>query len=831
MNSYCRKCGICEETGSICLMGRGDDSPEIMFVGEYPTTTDVKKEQIFIGKSGMYLQKLVDTLNIPYYLTNSVKCGRAYAKKPTPTNIKACKPILIEQILLKKPKVIVTLGSMPLKQLTGMNINNEAIRGKVIYHPYFKCYILPTHHPITVLNEEDDIYKRQFIKDLHSAKELLSISAIRRTISKPKTLNNPIDIQKYLKSILDKDAVAIDLETTGLDERNDKITDISFCYECGVGVHIKWDDILFNCEDLLKEVLESNVKKVFHNAAFDVSVFKYNGYVVNNVFFDTMLAYHTLTMSFEGKKNAGILRLKNMSYFLTTEGGHDAILDDFGGIAGYQKNKNKSQKYSITKDTLFDDLSEDYERFPNLLYSEETMAYYNTLFSKKQEQELDELQLSPLEYYSAMDADITFRIYKKLKIQIDSNYSDVFYDIIMPLLMALIRIKHNGVKIDVPYIDKLIEENYKTIENIKNYLFRIAGKEFNLNAPADLIDFVHNILKIPKNSNFLTKKTKQPAVDEKALNFYAIKNKHIQKILEYRSVNKQTSTYLEGFKKFRDENDRIHTHYLQTTTASGRLSATDPSLHTVPRDNRIRNMVIPSKGNKLLLSDLSQVELRVLAMLSKDITMIDAFESGYDFHSMTACKMFGIPIEHFDKSIADHDKKRTAAKSINFGIVYQQGPKALADSLNISFQEAQDFQNLFFRTYPNVRKWINYIKSFALKNGYVETLYGRRRYLPLVYSSVEGIREAALRQCVNTPVQGTASDITAYGIIRMDNFLLNSDYKSMIIGTIHDSIMCEVPEDEISIISEKLVYFHSKNIPKITIPLKADLDILDNWKK
>jgi len=831
MNSYCQKCGIYKDQGSVCLLGRGDTNPEIMFISEFPTLTDVKQKQVAVGKSGMYLQNLIDSLNVPYYITNAVKCGRSFFKKPTITNIKSCKPITLQQILEMKPKIIVTLGSIPLKQLTNININIESIRGTKIYHPYLKCYILPTYNPIFTLTSEDDLHRRQFIKDLHTAKELLLTPVIRRTPSIPKTLTSHIDITQYLESILEQDAVAIDLETTGLDERKDKITDISFCYKSGEGIHIKWDDILFNHEELFRKVLSSDVKKIFHNASFDVSFLNYASYTVNNVYFDIMLAYHTLTMSFEGKKNAGIYKLKNMSYYLTTEGGHDSILEDFGGIAGYQKNKEQLKKYSVSKGSLFEDTNIDLENFPNSAYSEETMTYYANLFSNTQEKILETLNITPLEYYAAMDADVTYRIYKNIKNKIDASYSDVFYNIIMPLLNALIRVKHNGVKLDIPYIDKLIIENNKTMERLKQDIFKLAGKEFNLNSSADLIEFVHGKLKIPKNNNFLTKKTKQPAMDEKAITFYAKKNKHVQKLLDYRTVYKQTSTYLEGFKKFIDDEDRIHTSYTQITTASGRLSASDPSLHTVPRDNRVRNMVIPAEGCKLLLSDLSQVELRVLAMLSNDTAMISAFESGYDFHSMTACTMFGIPIEHFDKANPDHDKKRTAAKSINFGIVYQQGPKALADSLNISFQEAQNFQNLFFKSYSGVRQWINYIKSFALKNGYVETLYGRRRYLPYVYSSIDGVREGALRQCVNTPVQGTASDITAYGIIRLDNYLLNSNYKSKIIGTIHDSIMCEVPIDEVDHISEKLIQAHSIDIPKITIPLKADLDILDKWKK
>jgi DNA polymerase-1 len=242
-------------------------------------------------------------------------------------------------------------------------------------------------------------------------------------------------------------------------------------------------------------------------------------------------------------------------------------------------------------------------------------------------------------------------------------------------------------------------------------------------------------------------------------------------------------------------------------------------------------MVIPEDGHKLVIGDLSQVELRVVAMISDDQNMIHAFSSGHDFHAYTACVMFDIPLDKFDKSIKEHSEKRSYSKSINFGILYQMQSASLANKLGVTIDKAEAFMKKFFSAYPKVSAWVNYTKAFARQHGYVDNFYGRRRFLPDIYSSTDYIREGAERQAVNTPIQSTAGDICFIGLNRFYNWLLENNMKSKIIGTVHDSILVEAPFDEVALVEETLPLMMTKDIPRINIELKADVEVLDKWIK
>ena len=232
-----------------------------------------------------------------------------------------------------------------------------------------------------------------------------------------------------------------------------------------------------------------------------------------------------------------------------------------------------------------------------------------------------------------------------------------------------------------------------------------------------------------------------------------------------------------------------------------------------------------------MIVDLSQVELRILSMVAEDQNMIYAFNSGHDFHTYTACIMFDIPLDKFDKQNKEHNEKRSAAKSINFGIVYQMRAESLAAQLGISNEKAFAFMKRFFSTYPKVNQWILNIKAFAKAHGYVENIYGRRRYLPYIYSSDDFVREGAERQAVNTPIQSSAGDVCFIGMTRFQNWLDDKNSQSRIIGTVHDSVLTETPEDEIDDVVEMLPKFMTQDIPRITVELKADVDVLDKWQK
>lgn len=825
-NKYCQKCKLYKDINNPYLEGRGDKNSKLLLLGEAPGKDEDVHGQVFIGRSGQILQNVLNRNNISYFISNAVKCRPTKNGKnttPTPTEIKCCAPFTIKLIKEIEPTVIVTIGKIAMTQLLPLNLGITVARGKQFYHPELKAIIIPTYHPAYLGRANDRLLYQQFENDLKLAQRLVYRTPRRLISSTPVSLEDPIDIKNYLEHLLTAPAVAIDIETEGLDFKKDRITDISFCYSFGKGVHISWENMEDHFE-LLGQVLSSHkVKKVGHNFTFDMKFLRAQGFEINNFNFDTLLAEHTKTMSFEGNEVTGLYKLKTMCWEYTELGGYEQTLGK-GGIVEAQKNrKNTKQKN--------EDQTEQNYRCSQEEIDNKELDEYNNYVDSMRNKKLEESGLEPIEYYSALDADVTFRIYQKQRITIEENYLWIFENIIIPLAYTLMKIEENGIKLNIDYMNSIYEENLGQINAYKEKLYKKAGGKFDIDSTPQLRNFVFNILKVQPTDEFKTPKGAY-SLNVEALNYYSKKKPILKNILEYRKLAKQSSTYITGFKKHvSSETHKVHPSYLQFSTATGRLSCVAPPIQTIPRDNRIRNMIIPNEGNKLLVADLSQIELRMLAMISNDQAMLAAFESGTDFHTATACKMFKIPMDKFDKNFPKHTELRSVAKTINFGIVYGRGPGALAAQLEISFDEASKFINTFFTTYLGVKEWMASVINFTAQHGYVDTLYGRRRYLPKIHSSDSGERTKAERQAVNTIIQSSASDINNIALIRIQKFLDDSNHKALIVGCVHDSILLDCPESEIGVISKELISCMTNNIPRVTIPLKADLAILDKWEK
>lgn len=922
-NTFCQKCKLWATCKHPCIEGRGNPYAPLLFIGEAPGREEDEQGTVFIGSAGQKLQLHLHSCNVPYFITNAVKCrpvtiteegGRKKVENRTPTTkeVLFCAPKTYEIIDRMKPQVIVTLGSTPTHQLLKISQGMEMIRGKVFYHPSFECFVIPTWHPAFLLYNQDKKIEAEFQQDIRQAIALLDKPKVRRICSKPKSLSDPASIKEYLNKLKTAEVFSCDIETTGkakgdgLNPRKGRITDISFCMKPGEGVHIKWSDILPFFDDL-KEALENpNSKKVGHNFRFDMKFLRKIGIDVQNFYFDTMLAYHTLTMTFEGKGQS-LYSLETMSWLLTYEGDYKSILEEFGGIAKHQETvesdnssegvtnkelnkkiekKKKEIPVAITKPeppsntapTFFgnplilhteEGISQDIisARFAHLESQEKDLSLLNSFVPKvrtapkpkaptfvineelektlqkyasftrdKLKERLEKYNLTPLQFYSAMDADVTLQIYYKLKPEIDKYFAFVFYELIMPLSRTLLRLEENGVLLDQDLMNKVYEENAQEIEQIKKDLYKKVGFEFNIDSPTELRNVIYHHLKVKPNPKFMTSGgkggTKLPSTNKEAIEFLSNTYPELKPIVRYREIAKQNSTSIIGFKKLLDEETgRIYGQFLQHTTATGRLSSANPNLQNIPRDTRIRHMFIPSLGHKFITCDLSQAELRILAMVSGDPKMLEAFAAGHDFHTYTACKMFKIKLEEFSKSNPEHARARNISKNINFGVAYQMTAMALADDLGITLEEAQKFIDTFYSTYKDVKLWVDDTMRFARKHGYVETVHGRRRYLPHVYSSQEDLKSRALRQAVNTPIQGTASDCAAFGLIKLQQYLDQNHMKAKPVMIIHDEIVVDTPEDEVEKVSEVLPIFMTKDIPKITIPLVADLHVLDRWEK
>lgn len=852
-NKYCQKCKLFNDKVHPYIEGRGNKSAKLLLIGEAPGRNEDKEGHVFIGRSGKILQNVLNRHHIDYYITNAVRCRPTKDgknKTPTPTEIKCCTAFTMKLIQEIKPKIIITLGKIPTKQLLPINLGMKIARGKQFYHPELDITIIPTYHPAYLARINDTLLYKQFEQDILLAYQMTLLPPKRLINTKPRTLSAPHEIEEYLRYLLTKEIIAIDVETEGTDFNKDAITDISFCAKIGEGVHITWEDMEPYYE-LLDEILSSEkIMKVGHNFKFDMLFLRAVGFTIKNYGFDTLLAEHTCTMSLEGREVTGMYKLETLTWQYTDIGGYEQLLGKGGIVAAQKKPRAKTDKKTSKKTKVTVTVDEDKdvnvdikhgeeieeieeEKDPIELYDEELDTYAGFIENarKKKAEDLGFSLEDNVPYYSALDADSTFRMYEKQKYVINTEYKELFYELIMPLAYALMVMEENGVKLDLEHMNKVYEENLEQMSVAKEKLFKAVGKEFDIQSNPQLKDIVFNVLKIKKSEDFKTPKGDY-SLNASAMEYYGSKNKDLQNILDYRKFQKQSSTYITGFKKFMDPNThRVHPSYPQFTTATGRLSALNPPLQTIPRDNRIRNMVIPSTGNKLIVADLSQIELRILAMLSGDINMLEAFDSGMDFHSATACKMFKIPFDNFDKENPKHDSARSAAKSINFGIIYGIGPGAIAASLEIPYMEAVEYIDTFHRAYPQVKVWMNRMITFTRQHGYIETLYGRKRYLPMIYSSDKGERSRAERQVVNTIVQSSAGDINNLAIIKIQKHLEEEKYNSLLIGAVHDSIICDSPDPEIEEVSEIMVNYMTKDIPKITVPLKVDLKVEEKWTK
>jgi len=841
-NKYCKKCGLYDKVKNPYIVGRGNKFSRLLIIGETPGASEDKHGKVFVGKSGKYLQDRLDDLGIDCYITNAVLCRSVDKsmknKTPTAKLIQCCKPHTFKIIDEMKPRTILILGKIAMSQVLNMNLSMELARGRIFYHPQLHCDIIPTYHPMFLGYANDSMYYRQFTDDLKLARDNSFLPPKRVLHSTPKSLKDPLEIKAYLEDLLTKEAAAIDLETEGLDFRSDKITDISLCSEAGVGVHIKWSLIVQHCWDDLERFLMSDVRKILMNGKFDWKFLRAVGLDMKNYSFDVMSAEHTLTMSVEGRATAGLYKLDTMTWTHTPLGGFKAVLGK-GGIGEYQKKqKDKEEDTTKKKKTT---KTKKVEKEPSEV--EKELIKYDSLVETRQAADIEESGLTPLEYYSAMDADATYRVYLKQKPLIDTTYNDVYYSLRMPLLYVLMRMEENGMRLDMDYMNKVKDDNDKEMESILKKLYKKVGFEFNINSTQQLADVLFKHLGVKPNEDMKTPKTGAYKLDQKALEYYAKQRAGLKDILDYRALGKQTSTYIVGFQKYMDPNTwRVHPTFMETSTATGRLSIIEPAIQTIPRDNKIRQMVVPSIGNKLLIADLSQMELKVLTQASKDSKMIEAFISGADIHTITACKaILRIPYEEFNKENPVHAEARNAAKNINFGIIYGMSSYTLAIDLGYpmktnkdrteSMKKSQSYMDNWFSLYRDAAYWLEEIQQVALKFGYVESLYGRRRHLPKVYSSDAKEKEAALRQARNMPIQSLASDINNIGLIRFQKWLDDTNKKSKLIGVVHDSILCDTVEDELDEAAENLVRCMVDDMPKMTVPLKVDVDILDRWVK
>jgi DNA polymerase-1 len=479
-------------------------------------------------------------------------------------------------------------------------------------------------------------------------------------------------------------------------------------------------------------------------------------------------------------------------------------------IAAYLLNPDKG-RFSL------DDLAAEYLNYRTIHYGDVV---------KTKEQTLLDCPLAEVVEYAGEDSDIALRLTSLLESRLaDEKLADLYRNLEVPLLRVLGKMESAGVRIDARYLEEMSKRFGQEIEKVEQEIFQLSGREFNVRSTKQLGQVLFDQLKLP-----VIKRTKTGySTDESVLEELASSSDIARQVLRHRSLSKLKSTYIDSLPgMINPRTGRIHTSFNQTIAATGRLSSNTPNLQNIPirepEGRAIRRAFIPEEGWIFLSADYSQIELRILASLSGDETLMNAFRHDRDIHRETAALMFGVDVDHVS------DQQRQAAKTINFSIIYGISPFGLSKRLGISRGEASNFIDMYFRQYDEVRRFFDGIIEGAKKTGYVETLLGRRRYVPEINSQNRNIFDAAARVVINTPIQGTAADLIKKAMVDIDREIEHRKLRSRMLIQVHDELVFETPEEEREELRH-LVQEAMEGAIMFNIPLKVNVSTGSNWEE
>ena len=429
--------------------------------------------------------------------------------------------------------------------------------------------------------------------------------------------------------------------------------------------------------------------------------------------------------------------------------------------------------------------------------------------------------------YAVEDADITFQLAQHFRPELkEANTEELFNNIEIPLLHVLADMEQEGINLDKDFLNSLAKDLDNDIKNLELKIYKEAGEEFNIASPKQLGEILFDKLKLvdkPKKT-----KTGQYSTAEDVLSYLAKDHEIIQSVLDYRGLSKLKSTYVDALpEQIEESTGRVHTDYMQTVAATGRLSSNNPNLQNIPirteRGRQVRKAFIPrNEDYTLLAADYSQIELRIIAALSDESTMIEAFKNGEDIHASTASRVFNVPLEDVTR------EQRSNAKTVNFGIIYGVSAFGLSNQTDLSRAEAKELIETYYKTYPKLRNYISEQIEFARENGYVQTVLGRRRYLKDINGSNAIVRGAAERNAVNAPIQGSAADIIKIAMINIHKKLEEGKYKSKMLLQVHDELVFDVYKPELEEL-KTMIKTEMENAYKLSVPLDVELGIGNNW--
>jgi len=595
------------------------------------------------------------------------------------------------------------------------------------------------------------------------------------------TINDEQMLNQWIQKIKLKRIVAIDTETDSLNVMLANLVGISISIEAGSAAYIPLkhqsaDNFIQLNLDLviakLKPILENpKIIKIGQNIKYDAHIFLNNGVTLKGIDEDTMLMSYIL----ESNQSHGMDKLSKR--FL----GHDCI--------SYESLVGKGVK-QIT---------------------------------------FDQVYIEDAAPYAAEDADVTFQLFQHLQQLLKENKKllKVYKEIEIPSMQALIQVERNGVLIDSKILQKQSHEIGEKLINLEKEAFILADQPFNLSSPKQLREILFEKLKIKP-----LKKTPTgtPSTSEEVLQVLAQDYPLPKLILEHRSLSKLKNTYTDKLPKMiNQDTGRVHTSYNQAVAITGRLASSDPNLQNIPirtpEGRRVREAFIAPKGSVIMSADYSQIELRIMAHLSKDKRLIQAFKNNEDIHKITAAEIFNTSLESIS------NEQRRYAKVINFGLIYGMSPFGLAKNLNIEISAAKNYIDRYFTQYPSVRQYMENAKQTAKEKGYVETFFGRRLWLPEINGSNGIMRAAAERAAINGPMQGTAADLIKLAMVEVHNWIqMDPNIKGKMIMQVHDELVFEVPNNEVQNF-KKIIPKLMGEVASLSVPLIADIGEGDNWEQ
>jgi DNA polymerase-1 len=583
-----------------------------------------------------------------------------------------------------------------------------------------------------------------------------------------------LGLKLFIKQLMMQPSVCFDTETTDLNPLKAELVGISFSWEAHKGFFIPFPENFEDAKQLIelfRPFFEStSIEKIGQNLKYEIKVLhKYKIDIKGNLF-DTMIAHYLINADM--RHDMGVLAETYLNYTPIS------IVDLIG-----KKGKNQLSVRDVS--------------------------------------------LEKLTEYAVEDADITFQLASHFKKElIDAKTLKLFSEIEIPLVKVLASMELEGIKLDTAFLKSLSIELNNDIASLESKIYEAAGETFNIASPKQLGVILFEKLKLvdkPKKT-----KTGQYSTAEDVLSYLAKEHTIIQHILEYRGLAKLKSTYVDSLpEQVLDSTGHIHTEYMQTVAATGRLSSNNPNLQNIPirteRGRQVRKAFVPrSEEYTLLAADYSQIELRVIAAVSEEETMIEAFKNGEDIHASTAGRVFNVPITDVTR------EQRGNAKTVNFGIIYGVSAFGLSNQTDLSRSEAKELIETYYETYPKLRKYMSSQVDFARDHGYVTTLSNRRRYLKDINSRNAIIRGAAERNAVNAPIQGSAADIIKIAMINIYNKLQAGPYKTKMLLQVHDELVFDVYKPELENM-KKLIKEEMENAYKLSVPLDVEMDMGANW--